>query len=79
MVILFPVESSMIAAAGYDSKNRILIVLYNTGKAYEYFQVPAEEFQGLMVADSKGKYMNSHILNVYPYSIFKGWHREGDV
>jgi hypothetical protein len=73
MLILFPVASSMIAAAGYDSKNRILIVLYNSGRAYEYFQVPPEEFQGLMKADSKGKYMNSHILNVYPYALFKGW------
>jgi hypothetical protein len=78
MVILFPVASSMIAAAGYDPKNRILIVLYNTGKAYEYFHVPPEEFQGLMKADSKGKYMNSRILNVYSYALFTGWKDMGD-
>ena len=73
MVILFPVASSMIAAAGYDSKNQILIVLYNTGKAYDYFNVPPEEFQGLMKADSKGKYMNTRILKIYPYALFQGW------
>jgi hypothetical protein len=73
VVILFPVASSMIAAAGYDSKNSILIVLYNTGKAYEYFNVPPEEFQGLMKASSKGKYMNTHILNIYTYALFQGW------
>jgi hypothetical protein len=73
VVILFPVASSMIAAAGYDSKNRILIVLYNTGKAYEYFNVPPEEFQGLMQASSKGKYMNTRILKIYPYALFQGW------
>ncbi len=78
MVILFPVSSSMIAAAGYDSKNRILIVLYNTGRAYEYLNVPPEEFQELMKADSKGKYMNTRILNVYPYAFFKGWKDLGD-
>lgn len=78
MVILFPVVSSMIAAAGYDSKHRILTVLYNTGRAYEYFNVPPEEFQGLMMADSKGKYMNSHILKVYPYAFFKGWKELAD-
>jgi hypothetical protein len=73
MVILFPVASSMIAAAGYDSKNRTLVVLYNNGKAYEYFNVPPEEFQGLMKADSKGKYMNTRILDIYPYALFQGW------
>jgi hypothetical protein len=73
MVILFPVASSMIAAAGYDSKNRILLVLYNSGRAYEYFHVPPEEFQGLMKADSKGKYMNARILNSYSYALFQGW------
>jgi KTSC domain len=78
MVILFPVASSMIAAAGYDTTNRILIVLYNTGRAYEYFDVPPEEFQGLMEAESKGKYMNSRILRIYPYAFFKGWKDMGE-
>jgi hypothetical protein len=73
MVILFPVNSSMIAAAGYDAKNSILIVLFNTGKAYEYYEVPPQEFQDLMKAESKGRFMNSRVIDVYPYELFSGW------
>ncbi len=73
MVTLYPVESSMIAAAGYDPERRYMLVLFNTGKAYEYYNLPPEEFEGLMSAESKGGYMREHILDVYPYAPFRGW------
>ncbi len=73
MVTLIPVDSSMISAAGYDPQRRYLVILFNTGKAYEYFDVPPEEYEGLMAAESKGEYMREHILDMYPYSPFRGW------
>jgi hypothetical protein len=76
MITLVPVDSSMIAAVGYDKENRILVVLFNTGKAYEYYDLPLEEYEGLMAADSKGGYMRTHILDAYPYAPFRGWKRE---
>jgi hypothetical protein len=73
MIDLTAVESSMIAAAGYDSGTRTLVVLFNNGKAYQYQDVPPEVYQGLMSAESKGKYMRSEIIGTYPDSVFKGW------
>lgn len=72
MIDLIGVDSSMISAAGYDPETSTLVVLFNNGKAYEYHGVPAEEYQGLMAAESKGSYMRDHIIDIYPYAIFKG-------
>ena len=73
MIDLTAVNSSMIAAAGYDPETYTLVVLFNNGKAYQYQDVPPEEFQGLMDAESKGKYMRSQIIGVYPDAPFRGW------
>lgn len=73
MIDLFPVKSSVIAAAGFDPQRRILLVLYNTGRAYEYHSVPSEVFQGLIESESKGKYLNDQILGTFPYKLFRGW------
>ncbi len=71
MVDLIPVESTMLKSAGYDPEKHSLYVVFNTGKGYEYYQVPAEEYQGLMAAESKGTYMRTHILSHYAYGNFK--------
>ncbi|HEX9028785.1 MAG TPA: KTSC domain-containing protein [Anaerolineales bacterium] len=73
MITLEPVESSMLASIGYDPKSQLLVVLFNSGKVYEYYNVPPEVYQGLMSAESKGGYMNSQIIDVYPYAPFRGW------
>lgn len=70
---LDPVESSMVAAVGYDSELEALVVLFNSGKAYQYLGVPAEVYQGLTEARSKGRYILDHIIDHYPYNLFKGW------
>lgn len=70
---LDPVESSMLAAIGYDTDLKALVVLYNSGKAYQYLDVPLEVYQGLLGARSKGRYMLDHVIDHYPYAVFKGW------
>lgn len=70
---LDPVESSMVAAVGYDENLKALVVLYNSGRAYQYLEVPPEVFQGLQAARSKGRYLLDHVIDHYPYGIFKGW------
>jgi len=67
------VESSMVAAYGYDEDLKALVVLFNSGKAYQYLEVPPEVFQGLQDAPSKGRYMLDHVIDHYPYAVFKGW------
>jgi hypothetical protein len=78
MISLFPVQSSMIAAAGYDSRAHVLVVLYNTGKAYEYHYVPPDIFWELMAAESKGRFMNREVLGRFPYRVFHGWNLQED-
>ena len=70
---LDPVESSMVAAFGYDASLQALVVLYNSGRAYHYLHVPPEVAQGLQQARSKGRYLLDHVIDHYPYGIFKGW------
>jgi hypothetical protein len=73
MVDLKGVDSSVIAAAGYDPERRALYVVFNTGRVYEYQDVPAEIYDGLMAAESKGKFLNEQIIDVFPYRHFRGW------
>jgi hypothetical protein len=77
-VILYPVESSMLAAVGYDSKTETMVALFNTGKAYTYSRVPLEIYLGLISAESKGRYMNEHVRGVYPAEVFSGWKKSKD-
>jgi len=63
----------MLAAVGYDSNLKALVVLFNSGKAYQYLNVPPQVFQGLSEARSKGRYMLDNVIDHYPYAVFKGW------
>lgn len=67
---MIPVDSSMIRAVGYDRATRTLEVLFASGKTYLYQDVPQTEHKGLMAAGSKGSYMLSNIIDMYP------WHEQ---
>ncbi len=67
------VESSMLAAIGYTPEFEALVVLYNSGRAYQYLGVSAEIYQKLMAASSKGRFMLDHVIDHYPYGTFRGW------
>ncbi len=61
------VESSNIYSVGYDSKNRILQVLFTNSGLYQYYGVPSYVFEELMRAESKGRYLNRNIAYKYRY------------
>jgi hypothetical protein len=61
------VDSSMIHAVGYDEDERELEVIFNNGGVYRYENVDQEEYEGLMAANSRGRYMRAHIIDMYPY------------
>lgn len=60
------VSSSMIRAVRYDPERRVLEVAFNKG-VYVYYEVPPEVFEGLLQADSKGRYMRDRIIDCYPW------------
>lgn len=62
-----PVSSSNISAIGYDPDNEVLEVEFTNGAVYSYSGVPLGEYEGIMNADSKGKYLHANIKGIYPY------------
>jgi KTSC domain len=63
------VQSSLLARVAYDNRRSILPVAFRNGVAYQYTGVPAEIYQRLLQADSKGAYFNRCIRGLYPYEL----------
>lgn len=66
-----PVESSNLASIGYDAAKQILEIEFNHGGIYQYFDVPEEEYEELMSANSNGSYFVHNIKDVYEYDRIK--------
>ena len=65
---LVAVESSSIDAVGYDAATRRLTVRFlGSGNTYVYLGVAPSVFEALLAAPSKGRYLNFHIKDAYPY------------
>ena len=62
------VQSSNINAIGYDEGSETLQIEFINGGTYQYFDVPQHVFDGIMNADSKGKFLHSNIKGAYRYS-----------
>lgn len=60
-------ESKILAWARYLPEVGLLQVGLRTGKAYDYFGVPADIYRDLLAAESKGRYFNQHIRNAFRY------------
>jgi KTSC domain len=63
---LVPVESTSIAAIGYNPRTRQLGVQFrDSGAVYRYLDVPPSVFAELMAAPSKGRSVNFEIKPNY--------------
>jgi hypothetical protein len=61
-----PVDSTVVAAIGYDERKEILEIEFHFRNAvYQYEDVPAEVWAAFKASDSKGKYFNENIRNSY--------------
>lgn len=63
-----PVSSSNVASIGYDADSLTLEVEFNNGNVYQYFDVPVQEYEGLLHASSIGSYLNRNIKLNYRYA-----------
>jgi hypothetical protein len=63
-----PVISSNVVSVGYDPETLMLEVEFLDGALYQYFDVPETEANGLVGADSVGKYLNDNIKGRYRYA-----------
>ena len=62
-----PFESSVLAAAAYIDRERLLYLEFRSSAIYRYFDFPAQKYDELVGADSKGEYFNIHIRDLYLY------------
>ena len=62
-------DSSWIHTISHDEDTGVLSVEVSGGKIYDYHDVPADIAQAFEDADSKGKYHNYSIRDVYHYDV----------
>lgn len=55
------VSSSNIASIGYDQDSMVLEIEFLSGAIYQYYDVPKSIYEGLMAADSHGKFFAAYI------------------
>lgn len=61
-------DSSNIARFAYDGANGVLSIEFQQGGVYQYFDVPASVFDGMIAAGSKGQYFAQNIKGVFRYA-----------
>lgn len=61
-----PVNSTMIAACGYDAETQTMEVQFTGGAIYRYANVPPSVHQSLITAPSIGKQFYATIRDKYP-------------
>lgn len=62
-----PLQSSNLQSAGYDGATQMLYVNFLKGYCYRYLNVPEVIFQGLISAESPGKFFIANIQHSFPY------------
>ena len=65
---LIHVDSSSIAAVGYNPLARILLVQFHNGGRYRYDEVPPEVFEHLLSAESIGQFFLRVIRGNYTFT-----------
>lgn len=69
MTPLTPVQSSQIAAVGFDTVSSTLAVRFNGGgKTYLYRDVSPDLHKRFMASDSKGKFFASEIRGKFDFT-----------
>ena len=63
-----PVSSSNLASVGYDLTTSTLEIEFNSGRVYQYFDVPEHIHQELMSAGSVGSYFARSVKNSFACS-----------
>lgn len=66
-----PLESSVLAAVGYDVAKRLLEIEFRSGAIYRYHDVPEEIHRRLLAAESKGHFFGAHIRSKFRSELVK--------
>ena len=63
------VKSRALTHLDYDAGARCLFVTFVTGRVYVYDGVPADVYEALLRARSKGRFFNAEIKERYPATL----------
>lgn len=63
------VESTTLAAVGYDEGQNVLELEFRSGAIYQYFGVPSDVQEQLLESASLGSYFNGCIRGRFPYRL----------
>lgn len=61
-------DSTLLKAAAYHTQFGVLELTFHSGDGYHYFGVPAQIYNQLLRAESKGRYFNSQIRNRFKFT-----------
>jgi len=64
-------SSSNVKGARYDEEERILEIMFKGGAIYQYYDVDVDIWEGLLDAESKGKFVWEYIRDNYEYNRIK--------
>jgi len=67
-MLMYPVNSSIITATGYNAATKTAFVEFTNGALYTYSNVPPAEYDNLRLAPSVGSYFTKHFKHGYTYS-----------
>jgi hypothetical protein len=63
------VESEAVVYAQYKHREEELMIMFNSGAAYKYFDVPVHVWRGLQRAHSIGGFVSKHIRMKYEFKL----------
>ena len=64
---MISVTSSYMSKIGYDEHTSTLEIEFLGGKTFQYKAFPMDKWDGLRVADSKGRYFRKEIKGQYDF------------
>lgn len=63
------VESEAVVYAQYKHREEELMVMFNRGAIYKYFNVPVHVWRGLQTTDSVGGFVSRHVRMKFEFKL----------
>jgi hypothetical protein len=61
------IDSPEITSAGYDVETSVMEIAFTNGTVFQYLDVPAEIYEGLMRSATPGKFFAQSIKNKFKF------------
>jgi hypothetical protein len=65
--IICEIKSSNLKKAEYDTTTKVMLVEFNNGLKYEYYDIPHQIFTQMRMSESQGKFFGSKIAKTFKF------------